>query len=102
MRKNIFLFLPLDNVSECDILYALTPKSCPGFVSSVKGRRLFRGGGLFRCSKNHLIIFLFLRLSIGLFKKYFFIFPIDKTAKSLYNTRGLFLPGLFVSLTDGR
>lgn len=31
--------------------------------------------------KNHLIIFLFLRLSIGLFQKIFFIFPLDKAGK---------------------
>ena len=50
--------------------------------------------------KNHLIIFLFLRLSIGLFKKIFFILPLDKTAKVFYNVCGLFLPGLFVLLSQ--
>ena len=52
--------------------------------------------------KNHLIIFLFYHLSIGLFQKIFFIFPLDKAWKFLYNVYGLFLPGLFVSITDGR
>lgn len=52
--------------------------------------------------KNYLIIFLFLRLSIGLFQKYFFIFPIDKAGKLFYNVYGLFLPGLFVIVSDGQ
>ena len=98
--KKIFLFLPLDKRFRDAILYALTPKSCPGFVSSGKGHRFnIWGGGLFCCSENHLIIFLFSYLSIGLFKKNIFILPLDKAWKLLYNIRGLFLPGLFLSLS---
>ena len=33
--------------------------------------------------KNHLIIFLFSHLSIGLFQKIFFILPLDKAGEKL-------------------
>ena len=100
MRKKYFLFYHLTNILERAILYALTPKSCPGFVSSGKGHRfqsLRRWPFLlFRKSFNYISFFLFVNRS---FQKNIFIFPLDKAWKLLYNIRGLFLPGLFLSLS---
>ena len=99
--EKIFFILPLDNVSECVILYALTPKKLSRFCLQRKRSpfSIFEAVAFSVVPKNHLIIFLFSRLSIGLFQKLFFIFPLDKVLKFLYNVCGLFLPGLFLSLS---
>ena len=82
-RKNIFYFYPLTTSLECVIICTLTPKKLSRFVSSGKGHRFYFDAVAFSVvPKNHFIIFLFLRLSIGISQKIFFIFPLDKAGKS--------------------
>ena len=99
--EKIFFILPLDNLAGvCYTIRANSKKAVPVLSPAEKVTvSIFEAVAFSVVPKNHLIIFLFSRLSIGLFQKLFFIFPLDKTAKSLYNLCGLFLPGLFLSLS---
>ena len=99
--KKIFLFLPLDNLAGvCYTIRANSKKAVPVLSPAEKVTvSIFEAVAFSVVPKNHLIIFLFLRLSIGLFKKNVFILPLDKAGKLLYNICGLFLPGLFLSLS---
>lgn len=82
MRKKFFYFYPLTTSPECAILYALTLRKLSRFCLSRKVIASFlRRWPFCFCSQNHLIIFLFLRLSICLSRKIFFIFPLDKAGK---------------------
>ena len=81
-EKIFFIFYPLTTSPECAILYALTPKKLSRFCLQRK-RSSFQSLRrwpflLFQKSFNYIF---FLRLSIGLFQKIFFIFPIDKAVK---------------------
>lgn len=93
-EKKFFIFLPLDNVSECVIMYALTPRKLSRFCLSRSSSHLRRRP--FILFQNHLIIFHFLRLSIGIFIKIFFIFPSWQYAVSVYN-RSIVFWTLFVT-----
>ena len=83
MRKKYFYFYPLTTSPECVILYALTPKKLSRFLSPAEKVTvsIFEAVAFSVVPKNHLIIFLFSYLSIGLFQKIFFIFPIDNKRK---------------------
>ena len=100
MRKKYFLFLPLDKRFRVCYTIRANSKKLSRFVSSGKGHRfqsLRRWPFLlFRKSFNYISFFLFVNRS---FQKIFFIFPLDKAWNFLYNVCGLFLPGLFLSLS---
>ena len=99
MRKNIFYFYPLTTSPKCAILYALTPKKQSRFcLQRKRSPSLLRRWpfSLFLKSFNYISFSSFVN---RYFQKIFFIFPLDKAGKFLYNVCGLFLPGLFLSLS---
>ena len=81
--KKIFLFLPLDNLAGvCYTIRANSKKAVPVLSPAEKVTvSIFEAVAFSVVPKNHLIIFLFSYLSIGLFQKIFFIFPIDNKRK---------------------
>ena len=95
--EKIFFILQLDNVWFWVILYALTLKmlSRLSFREKVIVSNLRRWP--FLLFQNHLIIYRFFCLSIGLFQKNIFYFSYWQGGESLYNVCGLFSPGLFVT-----
>ena len=102
MRKKYFLFYHLTNVLECAILYALTPKAVPVLSPAKKVAVSFEAVAFFVVPKKSFNYISFSSFVNRSFQKNIFILQLDKAWKLLYNICGLFLPGLFVSLTDGR